>query len=80
MTACEKAIELEDDVEPSEVVLPDGSVAKTKKFTFTLKGDFSDEWKQTRGTGENAGGVQGGTTRGYLQADGKDLTDEWVMD
>lgn len=80
MTACEKAIELEDDVEPSEVVLPDGSVAKTKKFTFTLKGDFSGEWKMTRGTGENAGEVQGGTTRGYLQADGKDLTDVWVLD
>jgi hypothetical protein len=39
---------------------------KTKKFTFTLKGDFSTDWKPV--------------TRGYLQADGKDLTDVWVLD
>jgi len=39
---------------------------KVKKFTFTLKGDFSNEWKPV--------------TRGYLQADGKDLTDVWVLD
>lgn len=39
---------------------------KTKKFTFTLKGDFSDEWKPV--------------TRGYLAADGKDMTDVWVLD
>lgn len=39
---------------------------KTKKFTFTLKGDFSDQWKPV--------------TRGYLSADGKDLTDVWVLD
>lgn len=39
---------------------------KTKKFTFTLKGDFTDQWKPV--------------TRGYLSADGKDLTDVWVLD
>lgn len=39
---------------------------QTKKFTFALKGDFSDEWKPV--------------TRGYLTADGKDLTDLWVLD
>lgn len=39
---------------------------KVKKFTFTLKGDFSDEWKPV--------------TRAYLNADGKDLTDVWVLD
>ena len=38
----------------------------TKKFTFTIKGDFSDEWKPV--------------TRGYLSADGKKLTDVWVLD
>lgn len=43
-----------------------GEVLQTKKFTFTLKGDFSDNWKPV--------------TRGYLAADGKDLTDVWVLD
>lgn len=38
----------------------------SKNFTFTLKGDFSNEWKPV--------------TRGYLSADGKDLTDVWVFD
>lgn len=65
MTACEKETWSDDEEPTNEVVLPDGSVAKTKKFTFTLKGDFGDEWKQTRG---------------YLSADGKDLTDVWVLD
>ena len=65
MTACEKATWSDDEEPTNEVVLPDGSVAKTKKFTFTMKGDFSDDWK---------------TTRGYLSADGRDLTDVWVLD
>ena len=65
MTACEKATWSDDEEPTNEVVLPDGSVAKTKKFTFTMKGDFSDDWK---------------TTRGYLAADGRDLTDVWVLD
>jgi hypothetical protein len=42
------------------------TVAKSKKFTFTLKGDFGDEWKAVG-------------SRAYL-ADGKDLTDVWVLD
>ena len=65
MTACEKATWSDDKEPTNEVVLPDGSVAKTKKFTFTLKGDFGDDWKQTRG---------------YLAADGRDMTDVWVQD
>jgi hypothetical protein len=65
MTACEKATWSDDEEPTNEVVLPDGSVAKTKKFTFTMKGYFSDDWK---------------TTRGYLAADGRDLTDVWVLD
>jgi hypothetical protein len=65
MTACEKATWSDDEEPTNEVVLPDGSVAKTKKFTFTMKGDFSDDWK---------------TTRGYLAADGRDMTDVWVID
>lgn len=39
---------------------------KVKKFTFALKCEFSDNWKPV--------------TRGYLSADGKDLTDVWVLD
>lgn len=64
MTACEKPV-MDDGTVPETV--SDGSpVGKTKKFTFTLKGDFSNEWKPV--------------TRGYLAADGKDLTDVWVLD
>ena len=37
-----------------------------KRFTFTVKGDFSEDWKPV--------------TRGYLSADGKDMTDLWVLD
>lgn len=65
MTACEKAIEVEELGQQTEVEMPDGTVAKAKKFTFTMKGDFSDDWK---------------TTRGYLAADGRDMTDVWVLD
>lgn len=62
LTACEKEIITDEDVTVS-----DGSaIEKTKKFTFTLKGDFSNDWKPV--------------TRGYLSADGKDMTDLWVMD
>jgi hypothetical protein len=66
LTACEKEI-MNEKAEDAVVVTDDqGNVLPTKKFTFTLKGDFSDEWKPV--------------TRGYLQADGKDLTDVWVLD
>lgn len=62
LTACEKEIITEEDATVS-----DGSaIEKTKKFTFTLKGDFSNNWKPV--------------TRGYLEADGRDLTDVWVLD
>lgn len=62
LTACEKEIITEEDATVS-----DGSaIEKTKKFTFNVKGDFSNEWKPV--------------TRGYLSADGKDMTDLWVMD
>lgn len=61
MTACEKAIEVPDGEASGVVEEP----VKTKKFTFTLKGDFGDDWKQTRG---------------YLSADAKDMTDVWVLD
>jgi hypothetical protein len=64
LTACEKTITADD---ASNVVVDEqGNVVPTKKFTFTLKGDFSDEWKPV--------------TRGYLAADDKDMTDVWVLD
>ena len=58
--ACEKPVFDEligEDVEVSD--LP------TKKFTFTVKGDF---------------GAAVFNTRGYLTADGQDMTDLWVFD
>lgn len=61
--SCEKAVfnDIEDEGGAEYPVY-----GKVKKFTFTLKGDFSDEWKPV--------------TRVYLNADGKDLTDVWVLD
>lgn len=65
LCGCEKEIMSESTATPDGITVSDGSpVGKTKKFTFTLKGDFSSEWK----------------TRGYLSADGKDLTDLWILD
>jgi hypothetical protein len=67
LTACEKEYMSDEPADNAVVVTDDqGNVLPTKKFTFTLKGDFSDEWKPV--------------TRGYLAADGKDLTDVWVLD
>ena len=62
LTACEKEIITEEDATVSE----GSAIEKTKKFTFTVKGDFSNEWNPV--------------TRGYLSADGKDMTDLWVLD
>lgn len=61
--SCEKAVfnDIEDEGGAEYPVY--GNV---KKFTFTLKGDFSDEWKPV--------------TRAYLNADYKDMTDVWVLD
>ena len=72
-TACEKPITTDTEAtatvtnENGDKVIPEGT-PNTKKFTFTLKGDFSDTWKPvTRAVG-------------YLQADGRDMTDIWVLD
>ena len=65
VTACEKPIVSDEYTADTVVVDDDGNAVPTKKFTFTIKGDFSDTWKQTRG---------------YLQADGRDMTDLWVFD
>ena len=64
--ACTKS-ELTDD---APQVNGDSVTVKTKKFTFTLKGDFTSEWKA----------VNKIARRGYLAADGKDITDVWVLD
>lgn len=62
LTSCEKSLVNDDEVEKN----PSVSTTDGKRFTFTVKGDFADEWKPV--------------TRGYLQADGKDMTDLWVLD
>ena len=65
-TACEKPV-INETGATDENGQPIEDVSQyVKKFTFTMKGDFSDKWKPV--------------TRGYLQADGKDLTDVWVLD
>ena len=71
--ACQKAPDVSELLgeEPTEVTKDENGLVQeqkgvTKQFTFTLKGDFSNEWKSV--------------TRGYLAADGKDLTDVWVLD
>ena len=68
LVSCEKVdvSDLVGDGDDATSEIGDGVGAKTKKFTFTMKGDFSDQWKAV--------------TRGYLSADGKDLTDVWVLD
>ena len=63
LTACEKEITSNNG---EDVTVYDDSAIVGKKFTFTVKGDFTDEWKPV--------------TRGYLAADGKDMTDLWVLD
>lgn len=71
--ACEKPIESDAEApgtvtnENGDKVIPEGT-PNTKKFTFTLKGDFSDIWKPVT------------RAAGYLQADGRDMTDVWVLD
>ena len=62
LTACEKEIVSNGQ---NGVTTSDEKIVG-KKFTFTVKGDFTSEWKAV--------------TRGYLAADGKDMTDLWVLD
>ncbi len=68
LAACEK-VEMPSD-EGAEKGEEQTEVTGTKNFTFTVKGDFSSpafsEGEQTRA--------------GYLQADGKEMTDLWVFD
>lgn len=62
MTACENPV-VEDSLESNESETTQNET-NSKKFTFTVKGDFGAAV----------------FTRGYLQADGKDMTDLWVLD
>lgn len=64
LSSCEKPVISEDsfiDEDTGEVV-----DTPTKKFTFTVKGDFSSPHFMRAG--------------GYLSADGQDMTDLWVFD
>jgi hypothetical protein len=74
VTACEKPVidDVTNDSTSAQQVNANGETVQTKKFTFTLKGDFSDEWKSVNKVQRRVAG--------YLQADGKDLTDVWVLD
>lgn len=69
LASCEKPnfSELED------YALTDQSETKTKKFTFTIKGDFF-------GPAFNEEFTYGEGTRAYLTADGQNMTDLWVFD
>ena len=65
LAACEK-VEVVDGSTPEE--WDEVEYKYTKKFTFTVKGDFgSATFNAPR-------------TRGYLQADGQSMTDLWVFD
>ena len=69
MTACEKPIISDSDATDKDGNPVEQVDANVKKFTFTLKGDFSNEWKPVNHR-----------TAGYLAADGKGMTDVWVLD
>ena len=64
LTGCEKEI-MNNATDGDATTVSDGSTVG-KRFTFTVKGDFLNEWKPF--------------TRGYLAADGKDMTDLWLFD
>ena len=75
LCGCEKDL-ISDATGDSEEVSVE--VQKMKKFTFTVKGDFGS--LTFSGPDADATGVVDESTRGYLQADGKDMTDLWVFD
>ena len=66
MTACEKAIVPKSDDENEPAISTD---APTKKFTFTVKGDFASPTF-----------TDGSRRAAYLGADGNSMTDLWVFD
>lgn len=64
LTGCEKEI-MNNAADGDSTTVSDGGTIE-KRFTFTVKGDFTNDWKPV--------------TRGYLSADGKDMTDLWLFD
>lgn len=62
-SSCEKPVISEDSFTSEEGTGGEVVDAPARKFTFTVKGDFSNP-----------------VMRGYLSADGKDMTDLWVFD
>lgn len=70
MTACEKAIVNDDAVVPEADA--SGVVAKSKKFTFTVKGDFGSP------TFRHGDDVTRAAT--YLNDQSNQMTDLWVFD
>ena len=70
MTACEKAIVSDDAVVPEADA--SGVVAKSKKFTFTVKGDFGSP------TFRHGDDVTRAAT--YLNDQSNQMTDLWVFD
>ncbi len=87
LTGCERELWNEESMADEMEAVEKGA---TKKFTFTVKGDFGSPVFSYGDGVTNAGGTvrqnrtaQGqtdGVTRGYLAADGKDMTDLWVFD
>ena len=64
VVACSKPV-FDEDIEGDEE-LTEVDMTKTKKFTFTVKGDFVIEQEEP--------------TRGYLTAEDNQMTDLWVFD
>lgn len=64
---------IDDDTESGVV-----DETKTKKFTFTVKGDFASMRVNNEYSSEPAMAPR--RAPGYLQADGQDMTDLWVYD
>ena len=62
-SSCEKPVISEDSFIDEDGTGGEVVDAPARKFTFTVKGDFSNP-----------------VMRGYLSADGKDMTDLWVFD
>lgn len=63
LSSCEKPVISDDSFTSEDGTGEEVTDAPTRKFTFTVKGDFSNP-----------------VMRGYLSADGKDMTDLWVFD
>lgn len=81
LTACYSA--------PTDEMAPDESLqqASTKQFTFTIKGDFTNPEFATGndegiplGNGTDSDNSSKAQTRAYMQADGVEMTDLWVID